>query len=593
MTSLLFPQALPQLPSRVRSSLGEEVDLTGSAWHLRRRRHGTEAVAFNVALLDHPRVARAAGRRARRNRLTEHEDGVPRRASTFRPDFTHALRRWLVALIAKRAPTYAQSALHSCIHFEQYLHLHCAAEFAERAFGPEHLRWDVVDAYRRHCEASAMGHGVHARELRRFYTWAVREGVPGCDRATLGRLRSIKFRSRVAGHIVRFHDPRRGSLTWAEQVQCRRALELGEAALPQGVMQAIKGAGQRRAKRQLRMARDRAVVWLLFRLGVRTEALVLLQRRHLRRAPGGEGYVLDVPRVKQVGGAAPHDTIARAIPAPLGALIESLQLAEEKDGGDADLPLLPWLGQRAPRAVVARAVRRWADEYDLTTTRVPPDQGGWRSARLAHNRTPASARLHLFPYRFRRTMATSLAEHGASVEEVAAALDDNTLAMAAVYAEAASYVADLLGETLDQHSEWVYTLSLFRGAVESPAEARLPAVLGGAPYLADFAEFMDIGVIGGCALDGVCTKEPPVSCYQCAQFRPVGDPQPHERQLVQIRRDVDRGQGRESDRVAAVLRRDAAAIVQLLARLTTDRGGVAAVLDRVKASRVRPGSATP
>jgi hypothetical protein len=202
------------------------------------------------------------------------------------------------------------------------------------------------------------------------------------------------------------------------------------------------------------------------------------------------------------------------------------------------------------------------------------------------NRLPEFARLPVTAYRFRRTLATNLAEQGATVYEVAEALDDQSINQAFTYVENTSLITDVLESTIDCHPDWIQIIKLFRGEVLDQEEP-LPEVLGGAPHLANYDEFRDIGSIGQCANTEGCELEPPLSCYTCKSFRPTLNIKPHERQLIQIQRELNKNICVESDRMTNVLRKNMAAIAQLLSRLAPNKGALAKIFDRIKATHTR------
>ncbi len=321
--------------------------------------------------------------------------------------------------------------------------------------------------------------------------------------------------------------------------------------------------------------------------------MALLRRRHLEVMPtlSGEEFFLHVPRVKKPGAVVAAEDCARwAINGRLGRLLLELQ---PECPSALDRPLLPFLTERNPYSQLRQKLFKWADDVDLVTTRLTLDQQGWRDTRFTWNQAPTIARLPLTAYRFRRTIATNLAEQGATIDEIAAFLDDQTTAMAAVNVENTSVITDVLAETLDRHPDWIKVITLFRGGVAEKNAVSLPEILGGAPHLADYEEFSAIGTIGYCASENGCRWEPPLSCYLCPFFRAISDSRPHERQLAQIQREIDQNVGRESDRMAAIFRRHAGAMVQLLARIARSKGAMANVLDRIKATRTRPAHPSP
>lgn len=547
------PGAMPKLPERARNTLGEMVDLDGPIWRMRRNREGMGETLVSVGLLDAPR-----------ERGLETSPNAPLRQSMFHLDMTHTIRVFLAESLKRISPLGVKNRCRAFIHFERYLADTTGLAKDVGAFTFKDLTYDLLVAYTEHCESNTAAKGANPGVLRRFYRWGVQEKIAGFDRAVYRAMRGIRMKTSLRGHIARFRHPRLGAFTWEEQVQIDQRIR--------------EGGGD---------ADGRAIVFLYQQLGLRPEAMALLRRRHLEAMPtlSGEEFFLNVPRVKKPGAVVAAEDCARwAINGRLGRLLLDLQ---PEHATDADGPLLPFLTERNPYNQIRQKLFKWADDVDLVTARLALDQQGWRDTRYARNKAPTMARLPLTAYRFRRTIATNLAEQGATIDEIAAFLDDKTTAMAAVYVENTSLITDTLAETLDRHPDWIKVITLFRGGVVKKDRDGLPEILGGAPHLADYDEFSDIGTIGYCASEDECRWEPPLSCYLCPFFRAVSRSRPHERQLAQIQREIDWNIGRESDRMAAIFRRNAAAIVQLLAQIAQSKGAMAKVLDRIKATRTR------
>jgi hypothetical protein len=323
-------------------------------------------------------------------------------------------------------------------------------------------------------------------------------------------------------------------------------------------------------------------VFLLRRTGIRTEAAAALRRRHLEVPKDGTAHWwLNIPKVKQRGGTVGEVTMRRRIAPKLGQALASLRVIS----GD-DPPLLP-IRRKDRNQFIRLALKRWANDADLVTDRLPRKKGGPRSKKNP-GLHPDKARLPLFPYRFRRTIATMLADQGAEAGTIAAVLDDRTLAMATVYAQTSSSMVEVLARTLDRHPEWIRVVNLFRGKLATPADTKRLVILGGVPQLADYEAYADIGEIGHCANEGVCTLYPPLSCYQCPFFRAAVDQRAHRRSLAQIKDEIEDAVGRESDRLVTVLERDAAAMIQVVALVSEKLGPLGQADARIASTKITP-----
>ena len=552
---------------------GERVDLTTSIWRLKVRAVGDQLVTLNVGLLDRPRERSLAKGRYRSN---EAQDTYVRRMSSFSRRMRQSLRAYLASEMSRVSPRHLLGSLHAFVRFERFLHDENNQTL--ESFDIADLTVVCFDSFLRYC-MRASDNGRYPVLLRQFYGWASREYPVLFSSRVYRALKQITCPSPIFGHIVRMRDPVRGALSWAERLLVEQALAREESVVPSQIgrpadLQTYSNT------RVLQRERDRAVIWLFYALGIRAEVLPFLRWKHLRMQPKylpdvDPVFLLDVPHVKRQGRSPENVVVTRSIPYGLGCLLVRLAAPES----DADALLLHWLASGLPLQAASKAIRRWADEHELVSERVPREREGWVYKRRAHpiDRLP---RLPLTAQRLRRNMASMLAEEGADEDEIAAALDDKTIAMAAVYVEQSGALFDLLRDTLDKNEEWIRVMKLFAGSPCEDPTTGMAVILGGAPFLSDYESYADIGVIGNCTFLQ-CQKEPPVSCYLCEFFRWVTDPRPHERQLTQLLRDSDLTAGLASDRVRATLRRHAAAILQLIETLVENaddfRGVLAAI----------------
>jgi integrase len=478
------------------------------------------------------------------------------------PDFIYAIKVYLAESITQISPRGVNSRAGAFLRFERYLFDNLSRSMEAMSFHFEDLTYEILFAFNKYCIQNTVSKGTYGNIIRQFYQWGVLKKIAGFDKMTYQELRNIRMSIALSGHIARFRDSRKGAFTWEEQVQINEKIINEE------------GDGE-----------GRAIVSIYQQLGIRPEALVLLQRKHLEciYTRSGQEFFLNIPRVKKPGAMGDlNDFVRKPINNRLGRLLLKLHAAESVASNS---PLLPSLNKPYPHQVIHRRMLQWADEVDLVTTRLSLETQGYRDMRFKKNRSPKFARLPVTAYRFRRTLATNLAEQGATMYEIAEALDDQTINQAFTYVENTSLITDVLESTIDCHPDWTQIIMLFRGEVSDHQGKVLPEVLGGAPHLADYDEFRDIGSIGHCANDDRCELEPPLSCYTCPFFRPVLNIKPHERQLVQIQRELNKNICVESDRMSSVLRKNMAAIAQLLSCLSPNKGALAKVFDRIKATR--------
>jgi integrase len=509
------PAGLPPLKPRIRMRSGRVVETSSPVWKVDRDFTTHRRIILNIDRLYRPW---ALGVKNPGGLL----GGIPRRESSFSVELKHAVSLFVARTLERRTGGQASRILAELIQFEAFL----AAQYPEQVFGLSDLSERVYRAFARKA-GTVHGHFVA------FYRWCVGQGFAGFDLQILMRLRRVPIHSGVRGKAIRSSNPRKGALVWEEQQLLTRALA---APAPQT------------------HPRDRLIVWLFQELGSRPSAIGALRNRHLQATPLGDAYILHVPRVKQSGPT--RDLVPRKISKGLGDLSRSLRV-----GGD-DESLIPG---HLEYSWATKACRAFVDANALRSPRL-----------VAHDAQGVEQPepLPLNPCRLRYTMGTNLAQQGASPEQIAAMLDDRTLAMALVYTHNTSELVDALEETLDRHPAWLRQMHLFLGKIGTEENRRLPVIQGGVPYFENYERYADrIQEIGWCSSQQTCELRPPLSCYRCGWFLAHPDPGVHLQQLDQLKDEVRTKIGVESDRMAKVLRPDMFAIAELV---TMTRGGATA-----------------
>lgn len=525
------PAGMPPLRPSLRTPTGCVVNTDGPLWQLDRDQSGRTKTTLNVDRLYRPWDL---GFRLSGAQLA----GIPRRESVFSNALIHTSILFLARSIEKFTGGQAEAVLKELVDFESFLAEH-----------PELRSAQVVDAKNITVEQyrAFVRTGQSRGILSRFYRWCVGRSFHGFSRKEELRLSAIPIPRTPRGAAIRSHDPERGALNWHEQQVLFRAL---------------------RAPTADTVPLHRLIVWLFFELGARPTAVAALRGKSIRPTPLRDEYVVDVPKVKQ--GKPTRETVERKISRELGELAVSLAPA------NADEYLI---GPNTVQGWGASACRSFVTANDIRTPRI---------LERSEDQEPQPGRLPLNPYRLRYTMATSLAEQGASPEQIAAMLDDRTLAMALIYTSNTSELVDILEETLDQHPAWLHHVGLFLGKIERPVNRTLPEIQGGVPYLQNYDNWSErISTIGWCGSAQACQLQPPLSCYSCALFIADPDPGTHILQLEQLKNEIRSQIGVESDRMAKVFRPDLFAIAEVIA-LT--RGGKTDQ-QRVEAEIARAGGA--
>jgi integrase len=359
--------------------------------------------------------------------------------------------------------------------------------------------------------------------LRVLYEWGVSREYPGFDLHTLRRLKAMVAPGNVKGHHVRSRHATQGPLSTEEKWLITQALRLEQ------------GDGC-----------DRGVVMLHLELGCNPHATARLQAADLHRIETPEGvlYQLDVPRVKKR--TAHRETRRRAISQRLGEVLYSLRLA------DPSSKLFHWLSEQSPGSSVNAAMRRWAKETALISPRT-------------------GECLHLHARRFRYTLATHLAEEGASKFHIADILDHTDLQNVEVYVATTARIADQVAQATDAVLQPLVNRFLGKliDSLDEPAFPDLPenAIIPAAvPHL----PLLSVGGVGVCGRntrqDGLCQLMPPLSCYTCSLFAALRDG-PHRQVLASIDQYLAVHRETADGRILQQLDEVRTAIEQVLARL--------------------------
>ena len=379
----------------------------------------------------------------------------------------------------------------------------------------------LVRAFLQHGVERTADKGNDFSRLRTFYRWGVARQYPDFDPAFLEILRSITAVGNAKGHSVRFRDVVRGPFSSDELMLIGRAVR--------------KGLGT---------SQDRAIVMLHLELGHNPSASARLHNRDLIRYETKSGVVwqLDVPRVKKR--IPRRETKRRPISNALGGLLKSMQK------GGPDGPLLHWLPAPSPEAAINEAMRRFAQAADLISPRT-------------------QLRMRMNARRFRFSIATHMAEEGASLFHIAEVLDHSDTQNVRVYVETASSIADPVARATDD--ALAPLVRRFQGKIVDSGEAAIVAGLtngripAAAPHLG--IPHLDVGGIGLCGRDadrdGLCQLLPPLSCYLCPSFAALRAG-PHPQMLESIDRFLQQHEHHSDRRILVQLDQVRTAIRQVI-----------------------------
>ena len=489
--------SLPTVPSMVISVDGQKVDVSADKWRIRRSADGGLLELINWRLLESITGSAAPSERSKLLIRLYLADRITRKkAATVTNDFRMfgVFFKWLVV----------NSDLHS--------------------FDWSDLSEGISRAFLDYSIKHTADKGNYFSRLRTFYEWGVARQYPDFDRRTLLILQSIIAPGNSKGHHVRFRHETKGPLSPDEKLLVSRSLTAG------------KGTDH-----------DRVIVMLHLELGLNPNSASRLKNKDFKRFQVGEmvEYQLDVPRLKKR--TTQRETKRRPISKRLGELIENLRQ------GETEAPLLHWLADSRPEAVINQSLKRFADEADLVSPRT-------------------GKRLSLSARRFRVTLATQMAEEGASKFQIAEVLDHSDLQNVNVYVETASTIADYVEKATDHALKPL--VSRFLGKIVDSVEAQafegvpnriIPAEV---PHL--LLPLLDAGGVGLCGRDvrkdGLCRLFPPLSCYLCPSFAALRSG-PHRELLESIENFTREWKGRVDQRILAQLDDVRVAISQVIEQL--------------------------
>jgi hypothetical protein len=179
--------------------------------------------------------------------------------------------------------------------------------------------------------------------------------------------------------------------------------------------------------------------------------------------------------------------------------------------------------------------------------------------------------LTISPRRFRFTIATHMAEEGASLFHIAEVLDHSDTQNVRVYVETASSITEPVAKATDSALEPL--VKRFQGKIIDSADgSQGPLIPASAPHLG--IDHLDVGGIGLCGLnaraDGPCRLLPPISCYLCPSFAALRDG-PHEQMLHSIETFLASGGQTNDKRILMQLEDVRAGILQVVSAVRTER----------------------
>jgi integrase len=432
----------------------------------------------------------------------------PEKLCVFSQRSCHLVKLYFIDCLARKEASTARHEFGILISFHCWLASQVTS--SSSSFRPYLFDWinlseETIRSFLHFREKQVAGPDYDLSFLRNLYTWGVARRYPDFSPNILRVLKTMKVRTFPKGHNVRFRHPTKGPFSPDEILSIRDAIKEG------------RGTDQ-----------DRSLVMLHLELGVNPYATAQLMNKDLKRYNIGDSiyYQIDIPRVKKR--IAHRETKRRPISNQLGELLEKLQLGEPED------PLFHWLNQSWALPYITRAMRRFAIDANLKSLTGSP--------------------LRVSPRRFRYTLATHMAEEGASKYHIAEILDHIDLQNVNVYVETVSSIAAAVAKATDPALGPV--VKRFLGRIADSKEkqvdqglpnAIIPAMMPHLPFAV-----LNSGGVGICGRDvrkdGLCRLFPPLSCYRCSHFAALRDG-PHKEMLESIETFISEVQGSVDDRI--------------------------------------------
>jgi integrase len=336
-----------------------------------------------------------------------------------------------------------------------------------------------------------------------------------------------------------------------------------------GLLNALRAARSDKS----RSRDEQAALWLCVALGSNPMQLALLREEDIAVLDqDGRSFVqVKVPRMKKRHQAPRTDFKTRKLTPEIGQivleLIEQNRRRRDVDGWPNEAYGKPVFVRSSPRPgevegpLVEYAMHLYASEFtDLVERAVA-------SLKVISPRTKLP--LHVTCRRLRYTFATRLVREGASMREVAQALDHSDLQSVRVYFDIKSDVV----ESLDR------AMALALGPVAQAFLGKIvgseaTAERGGDPRSRIMVLEKDTGEakgLGTCGQHSFCGLFAPVACYTCRQFQPWIDG-PHDRILEDLlaRRDRKLTAGQDG-RMVAIHDATILAIGDVIARIEAMR----------------------
>ena len=252
---------------------------------------------------------------------------------------------------------------------------------------------------------------------------------------------------------------------------------------------------------------ERVIVRLLMQFGLRPIQLRLLREEDFVFDSIKGEYYLQVPRVKGKNARhrrnkfTPRGPLETELAADIKELISINQRIKIPEGCGRPL----FISTRPHTELLSGPFHEYACHVSRSYV---TDKVAALERKLNIISRYTDERLHITAYRFRYTLATSMVLNGYSQEDVAAALDHDSLDSVRIYFHNSHEIAEYLDATISNCKEHQIATAKWAGFVDEDYPE------GSTIRLHDIAE------LGKCLKPGPCNYHPAVSCYGCNLFKP-------------------------------------------------------------------------
>lgn len=331
----------------------------------------------------------------------------------------------------------------------------------------------------------------------RWYIWSTDAGFELFDPDLASEFESLRIPGNPRGQAVLSHDPNRGPLREVELTAFRSALKAAER---NGSLD----------------DQDLAVCWLMIAFGTNPRNLLLLEEKDLVRTDLEDGQVLfelRIPRIKKRTAGERDQFRVRSLVPQIGQILERVIAKNQIDYPSND-GLRPLFRSHRPRTKLL------GTDFEPKMHR---RHSGWIAERLFRAVNILGILnfegqpLRITPRRLRYSFATRLAQEGASIQDVADALDHSSTDHVMVYFNNRSDVVRNLDRAISALLAPV--AQAFMGKI---IKSEVEATRAGDP--ASRIRHRDVNTrkfeaLGSCGELGVCGLFAPLACYTCVDFQ--------------------------------------------------------------------------